>query len=363
MNTIGYRGTNSFYQALSGQNNGYGVRSDNTSINLQSGEIRETGQATDLAISGSGYFILRDGGDYFYTRAGQFEFDADGFLVDRTTGFRVAALNEFGNLSDINIENYRQLNPEATTQVNFTGNLSTGSQEGSTQISVFNAQGEEIQLTFDFTNNTSTTAGSWLVSIKDENDIEIGTGEVRFAPDGSPLSGFNNISFDIPASANGSSGTAQTINLYFGEEGSFAGATSFQQGTVSTVSSNLEDGRGVEGLVAISFKEDGSLNLLYSNGDTEEPYQIALAYFNNESNLTLVDGAYYEANSSQEPQIGAANQGVYGSIVGESLESSNVDLVREFAEMIIIQRGYQASSRAMNISNQLVEQLYDNTRG
>jgi flagellar hook protein FlgE len=363
MNTPGFRGMDMFYKALSSGGSHAGVRSGEYSLNTTAGEIRQTGRATDLAIIGNGYFILRNEGQAYYTRSGQFQFDPDGFLVDSQTGYRVAAIDESGNLVDINIENLRQLNPEPTTQINFNGNLSTGSTSGQTEVSVFNSLGEEITLDIEFTNNTSNTAGSWLISIKDEDGTEISTGEIRFAPDGSPLSGFNTVNVSLPASSNGTANIGLDLQLYFGEEGSFSDTTSFSGGTTSTISSSIEDGRGVEGLIAVSFNENGELNLLYSNGDTESPFTVALAYFNDENALQYVEGSIYEAPSNLNSTIGQANKNVFGSIVGESIESSNVDLVREFAEMIIIQRGYQASSRAMNVANQLVEQLYENTRG
>ncbi|WP_144394478.1 flagellar basal-body rod protein FlgF [Pleionea sediminis] len=364
MNTLGYRGSDTFYSALNSGNSFAGVRAGGDFVNTTAGEISETGNATDLAVQGNGYFILRNEGEVFFTRAGNFNFDDDGFLVDRATGYRVAALDEFGNLTDINIDGMRQLMPEVTTQVNFSGDLSRASQTGEATVTVFNSLGEELELTFDFTNNTANTPGSWLVSIKDENDVEVGTGEIRFNDDGSPQASFNQFDITIPGLNNGTANTPLDLTLYFGEEGTLAATTSLSTTTTtSSINANIEDGRGVEGLVALSFNDKGEMNLLYSNGDTETPYRIALATFNNESSLIYSEGSLYKAPSNIDVEYGHADDGAFGTIAGESLESSNVDLVREFAEMIIIQRGYQASSRAMNIANQLVEQLYDNTRG
>ncbi len=366
MNTPGYLGSDLFYQALSSgdQGSGFGARVEGNNIRFSPGEIRETGNSTDLAINGNGYFVLQTDDGLLYTRAGQFEFDQDGFLVDKVSGYRVAGLDEFGNLVDINIDSMLSLNPEATTEVNFTGNLSTGDNEHEISgLNVFNSLGEEIQLDYNFTNNTSSTPGSWLVEVSDEDGNIVGSGEVRFGPDGTPLSGFNQIALSIPATSNGSANSILSLTLNFGEESSFSGATSFAGGTVSTLAANISDGQGVEGLVAASFNADGELNLLYSNGETETPYRLAVAHFQNQSGLEYFEGSLFRNNSESDPDIGFANESSRGAIEGESLEGSNIDLVREFAEMIIVQRGYQASSRVMNIANQLVEQLYDNTRG
>lgn len=363
MNTPGFLGSDLFYQALSnGQNDtGSGARISGENIRFNPGDMRETGNAMDLAINGNGYFVLRTNEGLLYTRSGQFNFDDDGFLVDQVSGYRVASFDDFGNLSDINVNSMLSLNPQSTTEIDFSGNLSTGDSEHSIEgHSVFNSLGEEIPLDYQFTNNTSTTPGSWLVEVTDENGISVGNGEIRFAPDGTPLAGFNSLLLSIPATSNGSANQVLDFSLNFGEEGNFGGATSFAGGTVSTLAATIVDGQGAEGLVAASFNSDGELNLLYSNGETETPYRLAIAYFQNESSLSYSQGSIFRA-SRDDANIGYANDGSRGSVVGESLEGSNVDLVREFADMILVQRGYQASSRVMNIANQLVEQLYDNT--
>lgn len=363
MNTPGFHGSDLFYQALSngqGDSDG-GARVTGKNIRFNPGDIRETGNAMDLAINGNGYFVLRTEDGLLYTRSGQFEFDDEGYLVDQSSGHRVAALDEFGNLSDINIDSMLSLNPEASTEVEFSGNLSTGDADHSINgLSVFNSLGEEIELNYQFTNNNAATPGSWLVEVTDENGTVVGNGEIRFGADGTPEAGFNQMQLSIPATSNGSANAILDVSLNFGEPGTFNGTTSFAGGSVSTLSASLVDGQGVEGLVAASFNADGELNLLYSNGDTETPFRLALAYFQDESNLSYSQGSIFRSNGS-DATIGFANEGSNGAIVGESLEGSNVDLVREFADMIVVQRGYQASSRVMNIANQLIEQLYDNT--
>jgi len=364
MNTAGYHGVDLFYNALGNDGGQYsGARISGSAISSNSGSLRETSNPTDLAISGNGYFILRTPDGPLYTRAGQFRFDADGYLTDTNSGYRVAALDSHGNLTDINIQGLMSLNPVTTDKVTFTGNLSTGDTDHSVQqMKVFNSLGEEISLDLNFTNNTSNTPGSWMVSVKDKNGIEVATGEVRFAADGSPLTGYNQLSITLPASANGSANTPMTFSLDFGTEGSFDGATSFSGGTVSSLSVGNINGQGQEGLVAISFKEDGQLNLLYSNGENKTPFQLAIATFQDEQGLSYVDGSLLRYEGKGQTHINHANDNGAGKIKGKNLESSNVDLVREFAEMIIIQRGYQASSRVMTISNQLVQRLYDSAR-
>ncbi|MCO7223706.1 flagellar basal-body rod protein FlgF [Pleionea sp. CnH1-48] len=366
MNTPGFRGSDVFYQALSGGHlsSGAGSRVSGELTRFSAGDIQQSDQDTHLAISGNGYFILRDdAGNLLYTRSGQFEI-SEGVLVDSSTQYRVMAQDEFGNLTDIDISGMLNLAPEATSQLNFTGNLSTGDNLHTVDgLKLFNSLGEELDFSYEFTNNSATTAGSWLISIKDEDGIEIATSEVRFDSAGTPLAGFNRVTVTIPASSNGTANVPLDVDLYFGEPGDLSNASSTAGGVNSTLVVNLEDGRGLEGLIAIAFNNDGEMELMYSNTETNTPFRLALAHFRDESALISVEGNLFEAPDSATRTIGYANQSVYGSIEGRSLESSNVDLVREFAQMIVVQRGYQASSRVMNISNQLIEQLYDSTGG
>ena len=114
LNTTGYKANDVFYRELTGKGDsgnsnetgsqiltGQGVEVGGTKVRFADGELAETGEDTDLAISGNGLFILRDGTDEYYTRAGEFELDSDGYLVDPGTGLRVAKIDESGNLQDI----------------------------------------------------------------------------------------------------------------------------------------------------------------------------------------------------------------------------------------------------------------------
>ncbi|MEO0575449.1 MAG: flagellar hook-basal body complex protein [Pseudomonadota bacterium] len=364
LNTPGFRGSDVFYRSLGGQNSyAFGARLAGEGLRQQAGDIRETGNATDLAILGQGQFVISQDGQNFFTRGGQFFFDEDGMLRDTISDGLVMALGDNGQLIPIDISGLRTLNPEATTTVEFAGNLSTGDNEHVIDdFEVFNALGEQVELRFTFTNNSATTPGQWLISVQDENGLELTTAEVFFGPDGSPLDVSESVEIVIPGTANGSAGDALTLSLSFGANGSFTQATSFAGGAVSTLGAEATDGRGVEGIVAVSITEQGSLQLLYSNGDTEEPYRLALADIRNDRQLSQAANGLYALDASASMTYGYAGDGVLGTIASESLEASNVDLVREFAELIIAQRGYQASSHVMDVSNQLIETLYNATQ-
>lgn len=357
MNTAGYRGNDVFYKALSNGSNGFGPTIGGSSMRMEAGEIRQTGSSTDLAISGQGYFVLKGEHGNFYTRAGNFQFNDEGILVDIATGFHVQALNDAGVLTDISVSGLETLPPEATTEITFAGNLSTNDADHTiTDIIAYNTEGEAINLDFEFTNNSGNTPGSWLVEVTDEDGNVVGNGEVRFNPDGTPAAGFETFNITLPGQ------TSDVVALNFGTANTADGATS-NSAANSSIGAQAEDGYPLSGLIGVSFDSTGQLQMLYSNGDTNEGPKLALAHFTNEQELSQVDGSYFQAKQNNQPTLGHADESLFGQIVGSSLELSNVDLAKEFADMIIVQRGYQASSRAMNIANQLVEQLYENTRG
>ncbi len=370
LNTPGYKGNDLLFQDIfyryglssdSGLNNpsseiGNGVTGDRTVMREAQGEIRETGNQNDVAIDGNGLFILRDGEDTYYTRAGQFEVDDEGYLVDRVSQARVAGFED-GELVDINVSALGNNRPQATSEILLTNNLSTnGIEHQITDVEVFDALGGSHLIDIKLTND----AGLWHVEIVDEEENVIASGgEIRFQTDGSPEEGFNRFRFqlapdDIPASE---------ITLNFGEPGSFTGATSFAAGETSDLAVESQDGYTRGALIRMGFDRDGTLTVDYSNGKDSESTQLALAWFEDLQALRQIGGGLFLANEELEPIIDTPMQGVMGEIVGKSLELSNVDLTLEFTDLIIMQRGFQGSSQILTVSNEMIQQLLDMGRG
>lgn len=361
MNTPGFRGSDSFFSNIGG---GRGTRISGEGLRTDSGNTRQTGNSTDLAIAGAGYFILSDiDGNIRYTRAGQFRFDEEGLLVDAVSGYRVMAYDQTGNLSTIDMDNYRSIPAVATTSVRISGNLSGNSPTAMVNsITVFDAQGGTQNLTATFTQNTTGTPpvpvpGSFLVAITDSTGATIGSGEVRFNASGTLVAGFTSVTANLPIA-----GGTQAIVFNFGTAGALDGMTSLSS-AANSLTSRVTDGHGVLGVNGFQFNEKGVLQLVYSASERRDGPQIALATFPNESDLVLEGGRLISGATVNERVIGRPTQSGFGRIAGGSLEMSNVDLTQEFADMIIIQRGYQASSRVMSVSNEMLEQLYNSTRG
>lgn len=356
MNTPGFRGSDAFFENLNG---GRGTRIDGEGVRTSSGDIRQTSTPTDLAIDGNGYFVLRDAqGRFYYTRAGQFRFDENGLLIDSATGYEVMAINSQGNLQNIDLDDYRTLEPQATSTVRMTGNIVPGvavTNVGSIQI--YDPSGGMHTLTATLTDNSAVTPGSYLVEVVDETGATVGTGEVRFETDGTPASGFNSLTLNLAYG-----GATQTVSLDFGTPGAFNGATRLT-GIAASLKAQAPDGHPLLGVTGLSFDDQGVMQLIYSSSEKREGPQIALATFPSDRALEMVGGRLIAGTSVAGREIGRPGAGSLGHIAGSSLEMSNVDLNQEFADMIIIQRGYQANSRVMTVSNEMIEQLYNSTRG
>lgn len=356
MNTPGFRGSDSFFSNIEG---GYGTRIAGEDMRTKAGDIRQTGNPTDIAVEGAGYFILRDSsGDLHYTRAGQFRFNEQGVLVDSVNGYDVMAMDASGNLISIDMDEHRTLPAVASTGVHITGNLAPASTTTDiNSITVFDEAGAAHVLSLKFTNNTTVTAGSFLVTVTDSTGASVGSGEMRFRTDGTPQAGYSTL--DVTLSV---AGGTQTIKFDFGTPSALNGMTSLS-GMSTSLSAKVDDGHGVLSVNEISFDEKGVLQYVYSQTEKRSGEQVALALFPNESTLHLSGGRLISGTTVVERELGRPAEGRFGTIAGGSLEMSNIDLTREFADMIIIQRGYQASSRVMTVSNEMIEQLYNSTRG
>lgn len=357
MNTPGFRGSDSFFENVM---DGDGTKIAGTGQNLSEGQIEQTSTNTDVAIQGEGLFILKDPqGNLYYTRSGQFEFNASGQLVDSANKYLVQGYDPNGNYGNIDISKYKTLPAQATTTVNLTGNvLSTAPSNSVSNITVYDAQGTAHVLTLTLTSNTSVTPGSWLVSITDSTGKTVGSGEVRFnANDGTPETGYNTVTMQAALG-----GQSQSIVFNFGTPGGLSGVTSFQ-GVSSSLAAQVQDGHAVVGLSSESFDVNGVLQLTYADGEKKPGPQLALAAFPDEASMQMVQGNLYLPPQNQTAKIGRPNTEIFGQIEGSSLEMSNVDLTQELADMIVIQRGYQASSRVMTVSSDMLQQLYDSTRG
>ncbi|MDR3443734.1 MULTISPECIES: flagellar hook-basal body complex protein [unclassified Dyella] len=354
MNTPGFRGSDSFLENVLDDD---GSKVAGSGLNLSEGQIEQTSTATDVAIDGKGFFILQDPqGVTYYTRSGQFQFNDKGQLVDSVNQYVVQGYATNGSYGPIDISSLQKLPAQATTSISMAGNIVPSTPDTVNNVTVYDAQGNSHVLSVSLTNSTTTT-GSWAVNITDSSGKSLGSGEIRFSTDGTLQAGYTTVT------ATGNWGpNPQALTFNFGTAGGLSGTTTFSGGT-ATLAAQVKDGHGVVGLSSESFDSTGTLQLSYADGETKQGPQLALATFQDESSLTMIQGNLYLQPQTQTAQIGKPSSTVFGKIDGSSLEMSNVDLTQELADMIVIQRGYQASSRVMTVSSDMLQQLYDSTRG
>ncbi|ADH99258.1 flagellar basal-body rod protein FlgF [Salisediminibacterium selenitireducens] len=340
-------------------------------INTQ-GSLQSTGRDLDMAISGDGFFQVADGGQNFYTRAGNFYLDENGMLVNadglRLQGYGVGddgAIDEAAGVGDLFIPAGEQVDPEATSQVDLRGNLNADSEIGeerTVRFFITDPLGgeQEIRLLM-----TKTAENEWDYSLEYwDNDIEdwdilpdIGQGFFDFSgtEDGVSRGRMNLDNLELIVEDLGFIG-----GPWEGHEGSLnlnlSNVTQFS--SRSTVEVESRNGSSDGTLESYTVSETGEINGIFSNGEVRLLGQVALVNFNNPSGLSKAGSNLFEvSNNSGEPQVGLAGIGGRGSLVGATLEMSNVDLSEEFAEMIVSQRGFQANTRMITTSDEILQEL------
>lgn len=378
VNTTAYKGNRASFAnilstSLGGEASlktvGRGVEFWDAATQWTQGSLENTSSPTDLAINGKGFFMVEDAaGSSFYTRAGQFHFDKNGYLVNpdnlKLQGYQISADGNLGSLADIYIPGERISPPAATETLTFDINLNANAEENQTftaSQSVYDSLGNAIPLTLTFTR--TATAGTWTVT--GAIPATAGTGvtfggnasmTVSFGPDGvmtAPAA-------DVPvalALTNGAT-APQTVNWDFLDDdgASFGDLTGYASESVATF--QYQDGYPPGTLRGISVGEDGVVTASYSNGELTPLFQVALVDFPSYDGLTKMGrNLYAESLESGQSLPGTAGSGRLGTISPNSLEMSNVDLAEEFVKMITTQRAFQANSRVITSSDEILQEL------
>jgi flagellar hook protein FlgE len=318
---------------------GLGVQVAGISTNFAQGSAQATGKATDLMISGDGFFVTRLGNDTLYTRAGAFDFDADGRLVSAdgkvVQGYSAAngIVNDGGAIGDVTLPLNGAAPATATTAANVAGNLPSETAVGSTltrDTKVYDAFGTEKTLTLSFTR----TAGGWNV---------VGT-------DGSGAGGNTTLAFQDGAQVGAGSMVVDGITVDLSK------ITGFAQ--LNTVSVTDQNGREAGTLQGFTLSKDGTLVGQFSNGESLALGRIALATFTNPGGLEKAGASGYRATAnSGGAALGIPGSPGVGSLSSGTLEMSNVDLSQEFTNLIVAQRGFQANARIITTSDEVLQEL------
>jgi flagellar hook protein FlgE len=327
---------------------GGGVRFGEQQTNLKQGDLRQSGNDLDLAVQGNGFLVLLDGDKTTYARTGQFELDEEGFVILQGTEKRLAILGENQQPTTLNIDKTRISSPVATTKVAFADNLSsTGTEATVSNITVYDSNGGKQVWQVKFTAVGSTAPGSWNLVVTDQTSRQVGTGAIKFIGNTIDASTAKVTITDSPAGA-------EPLSV----ELDFSSVTGFSSGTTSGIRATPADGNGVGTLTGLTIDPDGQVKLTYSNAKTDFAGFLAVADFRSPQNLEQVGNGLFENNSESQFRLVASGVDGAGKVVSGQLEASNVDLSQEFGDLILIQRGFQASSQVVSVTNDMIQQLF-----
>ena len=333
------------YAGGGGGGGGNGVEIGDSRIDFKQGELRQTDRDLDLAIDGSGFLVLMRGEDVLYTRTGSFEVDKDGFIVLAGTDYRLATLDSSGRPVSLSIDASRTSAPTKTTTIKFADNLSASETTyGISDVKVYDASGvaHVWQIKFE---RPVQTVNEWKITVTDDKGKTLGPQILKFILQKvDPAT--NKLIF-----ADDSAGLSVTLD--------FSGdVTSFSGGAVQTLRAASVDGWKVGAITSISVNDKGKLEIGYSNQQKKDFGSIAIADFRDPQALEQRSGGLFHDKGTAQRELMTTEDARVGRVLSRRLEASNVDLAKAFGELILIQRGFQASSQIISVSNDMIQQLF-----
>jgi flagellar hook protein FlgE len=349
---------------------GLGVKVGEISTNFSQGSTQSTGRATDFMISGDGFFVTKQGTENLYTRAGSFDLDAtgrlvtpDGAILQGWTANSTGTVNTNGPVSGLTVPFGQTIAPTATKNGSVAGNLDSTAATGTTvqtSITMYDAEGNAHPMNYTFTK----TATGWNMQVLNSAGTALAFTDNTGAPL-VPATTTQTITFNSsgimtsPTAPSdlyidpGVAGWAAPIDI------DLSGVTQFGGSSTALAKTPVTGGGSAMGtLQSFSLGDDGSITGVYSNGQRQLIGQLALATFANPAGLTKAgNSSYTVGDNSGDPQVGTAGTGGRGTLSAGALEMSNVDLSQEFTGLIIAQRGFQANSKVITTSDQILQDL------
>jgi flagellar hook protein FlgE len=348
---------------------GMGVRLVGTAQQMTQGSLQRTNRTNDLAIQGDGFFVTDLNGERLYTRAGNFAIDGNGRLATQSgalvLGWQADAQGvlpprDNTALTAIELQVGSQIAPYQTQNVLMGGNLPAQATVGtsySTAVTVYDTGGREAPMMLTFTKQSTgpdvwqvtatTDGGATLLPLSQSLFTFNATGEMTTTPR----------NFTIAAAALTAGGLTfnSDISISLGAAGDQSRLTQFAGN--NSIAPFSQDGFAQGVLQSYTVTQDGTIVGYYSNGRNLNIGQVALAVFANPEGLERIAGNWRETPNSGLALIGQALNGGRGQVNPGTLEQSNVDLPQEFSNLIIAQRGFQANSRVITTSDELLQEI------
>lgn len=366
-----------------GDQMGSGTKMAHITSQFTQGTVARTQNITDLAINGNGFFTVDAPSGKGYTRDGAFHFDKEGYLVN-SDGYKVNGFqpDEKGNITNklgaIKLGN-TNIAATPTTEVSMRMNLDSRdnakvfdpknpdkTSNFNTSVTVYDSVGTARLVTLYF--NKQAEGGAWeyhaMVDGADAQNgkpgemVEMANGTLKFNQKGGleeEIQGTNAFNFNKGALA------GQKISFNFGEslkEGGTGLDSATQFGSKSSVSRHTSDGSSAATLASMSFNDDGVLTAVYDNGKQMELGQVAIAKFeNNEGLFKMGKNLFKETRKSGQAAMGKPGADGRGEVLAKSIEQSNVDIANEFISLMAAQRNFQANTRTITTSDQMLQEV------
>lgn len=324
------------------------------------GSLQDTGKLTDLAVQGDGFFILSNGdsGGYAYTRDGNLDVGIDGALLNLATGMKVmgwqaddtGAIDTSQAMTEIVIP-FGQSMARASSTMDLGGNFDAQSVSGDSftaTLGTYDSLGVLHNIDMTFTKSATANQWTWTASTTEAGVSITPSGTtIDFNPDGSFAS--TNPATQLSIDYGNGSNTA-TVDLDFSAVTQLMG--------LSNINQTSQNGLPPGSLSTFSVSSTGELSGLFSNGLNRTLGQIAMANFTNPGGLVKEGQSLFVVSAnSGTPQVGLPGQEGRGSITAGYLEMSNVELAQQFTSMITAQRGFQANSRVITTSDEMLQEL------
>lgn len=343
--------------SFSGRNDqfyGAGVRFGSPSVDFTQGDMRQSDGDLDMAVQGAGFLVLSDpNGRSYYARTGQFGVDDEGYISLQGTDYRLNLLDPTGQVSAANLDQMRTSPPAATQTITFGGTLASGAEAPATAVvsgvEVYDVRGAKHtwKVTFARSTELPVQPNKWTVTVTDENGAAVGQPQ--------------SLQFNL---AGGVDDPSALTFSYTSENGDpidvkldFKNASHFSIGTSSTIAAAKIDGHGAGALTGVSITKEGHVKLTYSNDETQDLGAVALATFRDQQQLERMGDGLFRNNGGEVRLLASEQEGA-GVLVSRQIEASNVDLAQQFGDLILIQRGFQASSQVVSVSNDMIQQLF-----
>jgi len=384
VNTVGFKGSKAVFSDIfstiltNGSTTsqlGRGSQLQGTIQEFSQGSFESSSNALDLAIDGSGFFVVSPptSTGSFYTRAGQFRLNDDG-LVQAITG-EILQGQQITNdvvstsVTDIDLAGV-QSSPQASTAFTLGANLdasATATTTFTSPVTLFNSVGSQVIASIQFTKVANANSWTYAISTSEGAITSGASGSVTFDNSGqlSLVGGATAADQTIVIDYSAATTPAATQTLTWDLVGTSGTTNGKLTGFAATSNNNslVQDGFSTGTLVGLTVDDEGIISGLFNNGQSDSLFQVTMADFLAPSGLTRQgQNLFAESAESGQVVLGTARTGGFGAIVGQSLELSNVDLAEQFVTMIQTQQAFQASARIITTTDDLLTEAVNLVR-